>query len=490
MRVNIKTNIKYIFAVTALLCYSSGYGLSFVTNAELTAQANQNSLLIELSSTSTYTVFSLTKPERLVIDLKKVDKRSAEKMFSNRNLISGVNGIRIGTPLPGTTRIVLDLNNKLSQLHTSEQMLNSNKEQVLVQWAIPALNAVLKQSYKRVEPIAEASAMPAHEITKSPQRIIFDDKNYYRLNSYAQNDVASSFTVSDASSEAVNDAPTSLAPNEWSVKVTPQFTYGSYNNSPTRDSITSFGIFGEAQYLDRFGFTIGGASTDLKMKLGVPTIKQNNSFLSGKYNFTPDSLPGRLTLRADIHRATNNDATNETNGVTVIAPQVAFLSYDKSQYFDLGYARSKYGDSNIGNGSLTVTQWTPTVGVGFNKGADWLQLRAYAISVSNAARAQNKSGTDAVEAKWTHYYAFPGGLTPEKIQLSGLFGERIYAVDGDSASLYNLTDMQQGGVSVGGQWKLAEDSHLLLQSGYDRYINGTNTTYSAAYVYVGISGQW
>lgn len=296
--------------------------------------------------------------------------------------------------------------------------------------------------------------------------------------------------VPDAWSVGVtHDGPGTPAPDLWSIKATPQFTYGSYQGSPTRNSITSAGVYADAQYLERGGITVGAMRTSLSMKLGAPTLQQNNAFLSGRLNFTPDLLPGRLTLRADIHQANNNDVTNETNGVSAIAPHVSFTNFEKTRYFALGYTRSRYGDSNIGNGSLTITQWTPTVGLGFNQGADWLQLRAYDIRVSNAVRAQNNAGTDAVEVKWTHYLA-SAALMPEQIQIGALLGKRIYAVDSDSASIYNLADMQRGSVSLGAQWKLTSDARLLLQSGHERYVSSGGIGYSGTYIYAGISNQW
>jgi hypothetical protein len=174
--------------------------------------------------------------------------------------------------------------------------------------------------------------------------------------------------------------------------------------------------------------------------------------------------------------------------VSAIAPRLSYLGFDKKYYLDLGYARSRYGDSNIGNGSLTVQQWTPTLGLGLD--SDWLQLRAYDIRFSNALRAQGKSATDALEAKWIHYFQMSRGLMPEQVQLGVLLGKRIYALDSDSASLYNLADMQQGGASIGAQWKLAAQTRLLFQGGHDRYQDVSKVSYTGNYLYLGLAQQW
>lgn len=94
-------------------------------------------------------------------------------------------------------------------------------------------------------------------------------------------------TTAQAADNAVDNA------SAWALKVTPQLTYGNYSSAPTRDSITSTGIYADAQYLERGGIAVGVIHTNLKMKLGLPTLRQNEGYLSGRLNFTPDLLPGR-----------------------------------------------------------------------------------------------------------------------------------------------------------------------------------------------------
>jgi hypothetical protein len=279
---------------------------------------------------------------------------------------------------------------------------------------------------------------------------------------------------------------------EWTYSLTPQLVYGAYRNSPTRSRFMTTGAAFDAQYLERGGIALGATHTDLKYKGGTPKLRQNSLFLSARANYVPDGLPGSLTFRGDIHQIGNNDPTNETNKVRAFAPQLSYLSFDKSQYFDLGYAYSRYGGSNAGNPSLNVRQLTPTVGFAFNQGADWLQVRLYDIRFTSSVRTQNKSGTDAVEAKWTHFMA-PHSFIPEKIQISALVGERLYAVDGDAATVFNLADLQRGGAAATAQWTLAPRLTLQLNGGYNRYqamSAGLTTSYSATHVYTGINAEW
>jgi hypothetical protein len=279
-------------------------------------------------------------------------------------------------------------------------------------------------------------------------------------------------------------AGTAVAAGEWSTTLGGQAAYGSYAGADQRDAWASAGLVLSADYLEKGGYTLGVTRTDVKGRAGTADIGQNALFASGRLNFTPDSLSGRLTARLDLHAIGNDDATGDTDGVRVVAPQASYLSFDKRSYFDLGYARSTYRNS------LSVNQWTPTIGFGFNQGADWLQLRGWFIDPSNAARAQGKDSTAALETKWTHWLA-PNRLGIDNLKASLLLGERIYAVDGDAGSVSNLADIQRGGASLGAEWKLGRAGKLLLQFGQDRYRNATLADdYKSNYGYLWLSTQW
>ncbi|OGQ97909.1 MAG: hypothetical protein A2505_05260 [Deltaproteobacteria bacterium RIFOXYD12_FULL_55_16] len=275
------------------------------------------------------------------------------------------------------------------------------------------------------------------------------------------------------------------AAGEWSTTAGAQAVYGSYSGSTQRDQVTGFGAVLSSDYLERGGFTLGLNRTDIKMNTGSEDIGQNALFASGKLNFTPDGVAGRLTGRMDVHLINNDDATNDTDGVKAYAPQVSYLSFDKRRYFDLGYARSNYRND------LEVNQWTPTVGFALNEGADWVQLRGWVIDPSNAARAQGETSTYALEAKLTHWFGANKPLGLDNVRLSGLVGERIYAVDHDAGAVANLSDVQRGGVSLGGEWKLGKSLSMLAMLSRDNYRNATLADdYSLTSGYIWLAGKW
>jgi hypothetical protein len=253
-------------------------------------------------------------------------------------------------------------------------------------------------------------------------------------------------------------------------------------------------LYFDADYQDQASVSGGVTYTRLNLKAGLPTLNQTAGFASGRIHLTPALLPGRLSLRVDGHQINNDDTSNETDNVQAIAPQISFLDSSKSFYADLGYALSVYGNSAIGNGSLTVQQWTPTIGFSFNQRYDWLQLRLYDIGVSNPLRAMHNN-TDAVEIKLTHHFTPESPWLPYWVSVGGLVGRRMYAVDADTALVYNLADEQQGGGFVAAQWKLTGQYKATLSGSYDVYrahdvIGGGQYEYTGVSIYLGMTAQW
>ena len=274
------------------------------------------------------------------------------------------------------------------------------------------------------------------------------------------------------------------ADGDWSVKTDVQALYGNYSGSLQRSSLSSGGLIVSSDYLDKGGFSVAANYARLAFKTGN-NINQQGYYANARYHLYVDALPGPITLQLDGHLINNNDLTGNTDNVKVIAPQISFINYAKTFYIDFGYARSTYKNN------LNVNQFTPTIGFGFNGGSDWVQARGFFIKPSNRLRAQNKSSTSAADVKWSHWFAPGAWHHLEKIQLGGLFGERIYAVDNDAAAVYNLADIQRGSLSLALQWRLAESLSLMLMGGNERYLNNTiGNSYNNRFAYIDISKSW
>lgn len=276
------------------------------------------------------------------------------------------------------------------------------------------------------------------------------------------------------------------AGDEWSNTFGIQATHGNYAASSTRKTLTNEGAIFSTDYLDRWGATLGINHTRIGNQDGSPNLGQDAVFASGRYTFTPDRLPGQLLARMDIHTVDNNDTTRNSDSVTAFAPQIGFLSFDKRHYVDLGHAKSTYKND------LSVSQWTPTVGFGFNDGSDWLQFRGWFITPSNSNRAQGKDSTRALETKWTHWLT-PNLLGIDNIKFTVIGGERIYSVDGEAGSIANLADIHRGGANLGAEWRVGRSANVQAIVGQDRFTNASTTIandYRLNYGYLWLSNRW
>jgi hypothetical protein len=279
--------------------------------------------------------------------------------------------------------------------------------------------------------------------------------------------------------------PLAHAGDSWKVNTALQGTYLGYSNSQYRNSLYEAGAVVSADYLDEGGVTLGYTHSGLTYKSNIPRLEQNAYFLSGRKHFYFDSVPGKITLRADGYIIDNNDPTNDTDNVRTFATQASFISHDKQYYTDFGYARSSYRNN------LRVDQYTPTVGIALFDSAGWLQLRGYFIETSNPDRAQGLSSTQAAEIKYTHWLTPDGYLKPSNLQIGGMVGRRFYTVDLDAGSVANLADVQTGGITAGAEWKLGDHAKALLLGGNNFYKNRTaGDSYSGAFGYLNVSTTW
>lgn len=280
-------------------------------------------------------------------------------------------------------------------------------------------------------------------------------------------------------------AQPAIAAEEWDIKLDVQASKGDYSGSTQRNDVNSLGAFVSAEYLDKAGFTFGYNRTKIDFKSNIKDIDQDVFYASARTYITPDKIPGKFTVRLDLYKVDNNDPTQNTDEGRIFSPQVSYISFDKNWYLDLGYTHSNY------SGSLSLDQWTPTVAFAFNNKNDWLQVRGYFIDSSNSARTQGEGSTDAVEVKLTHYFAPGAALGVDRFYVTALVGERMFAVDPDAASVYNLADIQKGSLSVGAAWDLNDSWDLLFIAGAERYDNQSiNDEYDSRYAYFNISKKW
>jgi len=262
-------------------------------------------------------------------------------------------------------------------------------------------------------------------------------------------------------------------------------TKGIYVNSQLRSNFVENEVTISNEYLDDGGLLVGYGQTFVGMKDTSFNITQQHRFASGRINFWPDILEGRLTLRLDGHKINNNDFTSDTDGVIIGAPQISWLANDTSLYIDLGYANSKY------HNNLNVNQFTSTIGFGFNRNIDWIQLRSYQIRGLNSARASGKSSTSGLDAKWTHYFLTSASFIPSVVTMGAWVGERIYAVDMDSMSVANLADLGIASASLLLSWELRHWANFTVLAGKSRFRDvALVNDYTLNLAYINFTLKW
>ena len=286
-----------------------------------------------------------------------------------------------------------------------------------------------------------------------------------------------------------NTIQTAHAGDEWYLSATVSAMPGTYSGSVQRDNLFSGSLWLNADYLDRLSFAVAYNTLSLSFKdTGSGAFDVNQDAFAGRfqYHFFVDAIGGKLTTQLVMHAISNDDGTGFTDNVDVIAPKIAYINFNNDMYLDVEYTQSKYNNSN-----LTVDQISPSMGFGFNQKADWLRLKAYLINTSDKNLSQGEDSLASIDVKWTHWLAPDAMLGINNFFIDVLAGERIFAVDNDAFSVYNLADIQQGSFSFGLAWKYGDDIRVSAIAGIEKYENKIiSNAYDQQYFYISFTKDW
>lgn len=277
-------------------------------------------------------------------------------------------------------------------------------------------------------------------------------------------------------------APTlALSQEGWQLNSALTAMSGHYDGAQTMNNQDGLGIKVSGEKDKTWGFTASLQSTKIDMNrfMPKPTQNQDNWLLSGFMHTPSHVLPGRWTFQLDSHRVTNDATQNISSDVSVIAPQVTWLSYSQPLKLDLSYANSRYKDTAL------VRQFSASIAYGFNQAKDWLQVRSYAITNLEPASALGQSSTRAMDVKLTHIMDSRSTFAPQSLTFGIEHGKRIYVVDMPTQTVYNLPMLNEGGESVTGTWKLSSKTDLSLQYSKTRYFSNVPTAPSAHHFTLG-----
>lgn len=278
------------------------------------------------------------------------------------------------------------------------------------------------------------------------------------------------------------------ASSPWRTTTTLQGVDLQYSNSSARARLNGWGLFVAVDYFEDYSFTGAYNQRVVRFKSELET-SESDVYVSGRANRFFDKAGGRGTIRVDAHRLKDSTAGIDDE-IQVWAMQLAYLGANKKLYADVGYTESSYASENAVIDDIKIVQWTPTLA--FALGArDWLQMRGYVISHSHSNRLMHMRVTKAAELKWTHRFDMHEGSGPESLILGALNGERMYAVDPDSADVYALSDAQRAVYTLGLRWRITQSANVLALVGQQEYrAVMTDARYFGTHIYLSINTMW
>ena len=249
---------------------------------------------------------------------------------------------------------------------------------------------------------------------------------------------------------------------DWRIQSDINLAKSNYSNSQVLDQQKSKGIRLDFDRGD-IGSTLGFQNTriDLLPVLNQPQQNQDNWLGSIYKRFPVASLSGQVTLKLDAHHLRSSDPTQAN--IHVIAPQASWTSAQLPLGLDLSLAHSSYPTMP------TVKQYGLAARWGFNQRQDWLEIRQYRIQKLDPIYALGNQDTQAHEIRLTHLFTPNTSWQPKRISVALERGEKIFFVDMQSQTVYNMSMLNKGGHSVASTWSIRPKVDFTLQFNQNKY---------------------
>ena len=252
----------------------------------------------------------------------------------------------------------------------------------------------------------------------------------------------------------------------WTYTTGLKKTMFNFKNAVKRDGGFENGYNLDADNYQLGGIAVGQSQAVVNNKAVNGTVdrrlEQQNYSLSGRVYQRLDN-GGRMTYRLDLLLANNNGSTGNEDGVKAWAPKVSYLNSQGDFLYDLEYAKTTYKNGE----GLSVRQIVPTVGFAMNDFADWINVRAYFISLAgDRTRRQAMGNTKGLDLTWVHFFPVSeNALMPSNASIGYFVGKRMYDVNTGTGTIANLDHYQSGGVNLGAAWSLAKNFGLSVNAG-------------------------
>jgi hypothetical protein len=262
-------------------------------------------------------------------------------------------------------------------------------------------------------------------------------------------------------------SPTALwAQDAWQLRSSLTASTGLYSESIALDKQKGLGLRMSGEKDQTWGFTVGLQSTRTDMQPMVPAPKQTQDdwLLSSFVHVPLKDVPGRMTFQLDAYKTSNNATQSISSDVRALAPQLIWQSYTLPLKIDLGYARSKYKNTD------SIYQTSVGLALGFNGAQDWFQVRSYNIRNLNPISALGRTRHDATEIKFTHLFGSELSWIPNAVTVGLERGQKIYVIDVETQTLYNLPMQNEGGENITANWKISSQTELNMHWSKNKYL--------------------
>lgn len=280
------------------------------------------------------------------------------------------------------------------------------------------------------------------------------------------------------------------ADERWYVDATLTGMAGNYSDTELRDNFYSGSAWLNVDYIDIYSFSIAYDHLNITSRDAVPgafDITQDAVAGRFQYYFYNDTLGGKITAQLVAYEISNDAPSAQAGGPQIISPKFVYTNYAKDLSLDFEYVWSDYSD----NSDLIVEQFATSIGFGFNKNSDWVQLKAYLIQSDNKTLTQGEESLSAAAIKWKHWFSPKAFFGLDNLSIDVLAGERIFAVDNETFTVYNLEDVQQGSVLLGLGWRVGEDVDVTAIAGVEKYKNKIiENEYERNYLYISLTRHW
>ena len=280
------------------------------------------------------------------------------------------------------------------------------------------------------------------------------------------------------------------ADERWYIDATLNGMAGRYSDAELRDNFYSGSAWLNVDYIDIYSLAVAYNHLTINSKDAVPgAFDVTQDAVAGRfqYYFYNDTLGGKITTQLVAYDISNDAPFTQVGGAQIISPKFVYTNYAKDLSLDFEYVWSSYSDNN----DLIVHQFAPSIGFGFNNNLDWLHFKAYLIQSDNKFLTQGEESLASVAIKWTHGFSPNALFGLDDLFIDVLAGERIFAVDNETFTVYNLEDVQQGSVLLGLGWRVGEDFDITAIAGVEKYKNKIiDNEYNREYLYIRLTRHW